>query len=626
MSSDISARVETNRVADKSELSNVLSTYSNGLCGEISARVELNRTADREELSGVLSAYSNSLCADISSTVMNAGYALYDKFEFTYDSDAHIIWLKLKDQLGRYNPNPLSVDSTEFIKNRILDSAEVTYDKEGQLVLRLYWEKPSGTSEGKYTDIKIADLAKIYKAGYGIHISEDLSISVTGDVAKQVDISYISTYLSDTLENRLTADEADIDSISAHADSLQDYANRLSGFGPDRGIIPTINGSLGYLSNYLTVTLDSRLTADEKNITDISTDLSSVQGYVDSLSCKNGIVDQLSDDVADIYEKIKHETTFVGHIEIDKQVGTQPWVEDKGNQLSSIFKHFNFAEDNKVKNGNVYDVKFVNMPNQEIDTLKAQYYDTDEPDGKHFRISDGDYIIVHSCDGAEYVDIHDIGLKTVRVVTGVKRYEHFGLSAKVRDEYFWLSGGNTKDATWALGHTNHAIGGNNDFLGHNNFEEISVALLSASQISAYDIDVEKLSASDADVDDLSVHYAKADKLSVFSMSADHLSVYNTLTATVSSRRADIVNLSAGTLTADFSNISDRGSNKTKYGTLQAFETSVELSVAGIDGRVNDVSATAEKLSTFNKLKTQFNAILTSDDQAQLTAVPLSDII
>lgn len=646
MSSDISARVDTNRVADKSELSNALSTYSNSLCGEISARVELNRTADREELSGVLSAYSNSLCADISSTVMNAGYALYDKFEFTYDSDAHIIWLKLKDQLGRYNPNPLSVDSTEFIKNRILDSAEVTYDKEGRLVLRLYWEKPSGASEGKYTDIKIADLAKIYKAGYGIHISEDLSISVTGDVAKQVDISYISTYLSDTLENRLTADEADIDSISAHADSLQDYANRLSGFGPDRGIIPTINGSLVYLSNYLTVTLDSRLTADEKNITDISTDLSSVQGYVDSLSCKNGIVDQLSDDVADIYEKIKHETTFVGHIEIDKQVGTQPWVEDKGNQLSSIFKHFNFAEDNKVKNGNVYDVKFVNMPNQEIDTLKAQYYDTDEPDGKHFRISDGDYIIVHSCDDAEYVDIHDIGLKTVRVVTGVKRYEHFGLSAKVRDEYFWLSGGNTKDATWALGHTNHAIGGNNDFLGHNNFEEISVALLSASQISAYDIDVEKLSASDVEIDDLSVHYAKADKLSAydadvddlsahsakieqlsaFSMSADHLTVYNTLTATVSSSRADIVNLSAGTLTADFSNISDSGSNKTKYGTLQAFETSVELSVAGIDGRVNDVSATAEKLSTFNKLKTQFNAILTSDDQAQLTAVPLSDII
>ena len=189
MSSDISARVDTNRAADKSELSNVLSPYSNSLCGEISSRAALNRTADREELSGVLSAYSNSLCADISSTVMNAGYALYDKFEFTYDSDAHIIWLKLKDQLGRYNPNPLSVDSTEFIKNRILDSAEVTYDKEGQLVLRLYWEKPSGTSEGKYTDIKIADLAKIYKAGYGIHISEDLSISVTGDVAKQVDIS-----------------------------------------------------------------------------------------------------------------------------------------------------------------------------------------------------------------------------------------------------------------------------------------------------------------------------------------------------------------------------------------------------------------------------------------------------
>ena len=231
-------------------------------------------------------------------------------------------------------------------------------------------------------------------------------------------------------------------------------------------------------------------------------------------------------------------------------------------------------------------------------------------------------------------------------MTGVKRYEHFGLSAKVRDEYFWLSGGNTKDATWALGHTNHAIGGNNDFLGHNNFEEISVALLSASQISAYDADVEKLSASDVEIDDLSVHYAKADKLSVydadvddlsahsakieqlsaFSMSADRLTVYNTLTAAVSPRRADIVNLSAGTLTADFSNISDSGSNKTKYGTLQAFETSVELSVAGIDGRVNDVSATAEKLSTFSKLKTQFNAILTSDDQAQLTAVPLSDII
>ena len=95
ISDALCATVDIRRGEDKAELSNVLSTYANNISNSISNTVEENRDEDKAELSNVLSTYVNDLCVSISSTIENAGYALYDKFDFKYDSSNHLLLLAM---------------------------------------------------------------------------------------------------------------------------------------------------------------------------------------------------------------------------------------------------------------------------------------------------------------------------------------------------------------------------------------------------------------------------------------------------------------------------------------------------------------------------------------------------
>ena len=139
----------------------------------------------------------------------------------------------------------------------------------------------------------------------------------------------------------------------------------------------------------------------------------------------------------------------------------QSW-EDRGygNNLSSIFKFFNFAEDGHIKNGSIYDIIYTNIPSDvsDDDITKMKWITND-----NFTLKQNDFIVVHAHQDQAKVPIEDIGIENVFTLANGLSADFYSLSTLVRDNYVWLSGGNNLEAK-------HAISGNNDFLNLNNFE------------------------------------------------------------------------------------------------------------------------------------------------------------
>ena len=180
--------------------------------------------------------YIDSKIDSLSGTVKNSHYSQYDTFEFDYDETSHYLTLTLKDELGA--SKTLSVDSTDFIKNRIVDHMQVVTEG-GEKRLRIYWKNATGALE--YVEIKLTDFAAIYKAGYGISITDDLTISVTDALAKAADLNGVAATintLSTTTYSELTAATQ---AVADHADSIQGYVNSLSG---DGGTINTLTSDV----------------------------------------------------------------------------------------------------------------------------------------------------------------------------------------------------------------------------------------------------------------------------------------------------------------------------------------------------------------------------------------------
>ena len=180
--------------------------------------------------------YIDSKIDSLSGTVKNSHYSQYDTFEFDYDETSHYLTLTLKDELGA--SKTLSVDSTDFIKNRIVDHMQVVTEG-GEKRLRIYWKNATGALE--YVEIKLTDFAAIYKAGYGISITDDLTISVTDALAKAADLNGVAATintLSTTTYSELTAATQ---AVADHADSIQGYVNGLSG---DGGTINTLTSDV----------------------------------------------------------------------------------------------------------------------------------------------------------------------------------------------------------------------------------------------------------------------------------------------------------------------------------------------------------------------------------------------
>lgn len=728
----VSAWVDADRIADKAELSNVLSSYTNAVSNEMSATIDTNRATDHLSSTAEAFGYVEDLSGSLSNFIDAAKYSVIDKVGFAYNDQTHIITLSVADQLN--NTKTMTIDSSDFIKNRIVDHVDVvtpTQDpKLSETVLRIWWTPDEGSTVGIYTDIPISQLAKVYTAGDGINISENLKISV-------VDYTGITACLNQTSANVATLSNSTIPAIDNRLALVEAYATELS--APVFGKIDTLSIDLHKLSDNISADVNS---LSNVVVAGIRTDVDAVsaradrlQNYADQLSGASGWIGDipfLSNEISTTRREIRGAANFCGYVSMSKYHAD--WLDaSRTNTLSTFFRYMiNRGTEAPVKNGNIYEIRFIEEPGFSLnDPVYAadQYWEfTDEPiseDGKKIKFAHNDYVAVYIPDGTIEIPLEKLNANNVRVISDTRFHEHNQLSNTTFGDMIWLSGGNNLTARYNVeisvdGHnpgfvtkTGHAISGNNDIYGDNHFlvgnnrfdgynfieklstytlssenlsasdveiddlsafliktdhlsayklsaDQISATLISvnnlsgcmieADGISAYEVSADKLSAYDVDVYDLSVgSNAKitgnlsvdnkltastelaiqletkiANKLSVaneatFNSTAyvnNNLTVNNVLTATVATQTADVVKLSAGQLTADFANVYDSGANSTKYNTLNAFETSVELStqnlsayVRKIQNNVNEIYRNVSAINNTSNLSDVISAVV-----------------
>lgn len=202
----LSTWVDADRASDKTELSNTLSAYANSLCASVSAQVEQNRTDDKAELSNVLSSYANSLSNSISTTVENAGFAIVNDTDLSYDPNNHKISLVLKDYLGA--AKTMTIDTTDFIKNRIVHHVKVIGDN-----LQIWWTADDGSTSGIYTEIPISALAQIYHGSDGINITPDLSIVANSTIARTTAVNGVAETVNNLSTTIVPALRTDVNNI-----------------------------------------------------------------------------------------------------------------------------------------------------------------------------------------------------------------------------------------------------------------------------------------------------------------------------------------------------------------------------------------------------------------------------
>ena len=482
ISTELCTTIDTRRAEDKAELSDTLSSYANGRISELCTTVNTRRAEDKAELSDVLSSYANELCVSLSNTIENSGFANYKTFEFNSLTNDHVIQLVLKDNYG--HSNSLSIDTTDFIKNRILDSAEVIYDKDGNLVLRLYWEKPSSTSEGKFTDIKIADLAKIYKEGDGISITPDLRIIVDDTIARMTALNSVSGDV-------LALSTSTIPVITTDVNNIQKYIDNLSvDRDSERGIILQLSDAIKLNANNISsvsTSFESISTDITSNIDDISSDVETIKNF-DNMLCSMhttaegekavGVIPDIRHDISLLGTEIRTATNYAGTITLNKY--HPDWFSSGyGNYLSSIFKWANLAIDDQLKNGNLYQIEFTPDTYEFSNTTFAADQSLITEDG--FVLHHKDWLYIATGDSTTYVQLTSLTTANVHHIQSVQFDEYHQLSNIVRANYPWLAGNNTRNAQYEISvqikgrvpeivtATGHAFGQNNDFEGNNRF-------------------------------------------------------------------------------------------------------------------------------------------------------------
>lgn len=482
VSSLLSNQIEKNRIDDKAELSNTLSTYANSLCSAISVRVDENRTNDKAELSNTLSTYANELTTSLSNTVKNAGFAKSADTTFTYDETNHKISLVLTDYLG--STTTLTVDTTDFIKNRIVDHVHVVTPSQdpslSESVLRIWWTPDSSSTAGIYTDIPISQLAKVYTGTDGITITEDLSIMVDNTVARTAALNDIAITL-----NKVSAET--VPNLITNIDAIQEYVDKLSvdAIG-NRGIIAT-------LSNAITADVQNldTLSADMKTLSGILTtdidankqNIAAIHEFDDMLSnsvggVPVGAIPTLSHDLDILENRFINATIYAGKIEIEKYDPDWRYAGYDDN-LSSILKYKNLAVNDRVKNGSMFEVVFTPKTYTYDDTVFAADQIFVTADG--IKLSHKEWLYIIADPGNEEIELTAIKPENVRFLNAVKFNEHNALSATINQNYIWLSGNNNTSAVYELSvinangtpqilsATGHSIGGNNYFADGGNY-------------------------------------------------------------------------------------------------------------------------------------------------------------
>ena len=137
-------------------------------------------------------------------------------------------------------------------------------------------------------------------------------------------------------------------------------------------------------------------------------------------------------------------------------------------------------------------------------------------------------------------------------------------------------------------------------------DDLSVHYAKADSISAYDADVEKLSASDVEIDDLSVHYAKADTLSVYDAKADKLSAHDADVGHLSAFAVNANGISAVSLTANnvlvdsFRNVRDG---------VSSIQDVIGLSVSNLS---TDIKAISDDIDIHRPFVMEFHGDISAD--------------
>ena len=136
-------------------------------------------------------------------TYSDSTFAKYNGLEFSYNSNKHYLSVGLTNADGTTFIK--SIDTTDFIKNRIVQSITINGDK-----LQIAYEKPGGSSE--IVEIPLNKLVNVYEGVHGISIGQDsrgFVISCDDTVAFKTDLAgyqQAGTYTTPTdLETRLNS-------------------------------------------------------------------------------------------------------------------------------------------------------------------------------------------------------------------------------------------------------------------------------------------------------------------------------------------------------------------------------------------------------------------------------------
>ena len=396
---------------------------------------------------------SNSISTEIST----ANLVVMQNIKFGYDDQNHILSINLQDKYSQIPDITLSVDSTDFIKNRIVDHVDVVTKEQdptlSETVLRIWWT-PSTATSGIYTDIPISQLARVYTSGEGITISENLKISVNNYNQLTANLSQTSSSV-----NNLLSDS--IPTLSTRISVLETYKDDLT---KDQGIIPTLSSGIKTLStdtgnnktlidihqdyieslsssdNGMLINISAHLSGVDDNISylsdkidenknSISTNTSNItkhQEYIDSLSTVGGVFPTIENNISAIRDSIQSLTNLSGIIEFDKD--KPEWIKpDRDNSLSTMFKWRVFnGNETPIKNGTMFQIKLITGNDINFDQLSnasKAYYDFDNP--TNLRLSHKDYIVIKGTNPSqdEYIQLSNLTIENVKILAGAKFYE-----------------------------------------------------------------------------------------------------------------------------------------------------------------------------------------------------------
>ena len=213
LSNILSNIIECSAASTYISVNNTLNTQLTTL----STTIDANRVLDYISVDNNVQQKVSNLSSLLSNYIKNAGYSVISNATFNYDRKNHALKLSLRDQNNQVCT--LTVDSTEFIKQRVVDKVELTTISTANdpklSVLNIHWLLSVDNNQNRittYTSIPLTALAQVYKAGNGIKLDDDLTINVlnynvlTSNIENNTnDITKLTNNLSTTKEYLLSS-------------------------------------------------------------------------------------------------------------------------------------------------------------------------------------------------------------------------------------------------------------------------------------------------------------------------------------------------------------------------------------------------------------------------------------